>query len=147
MRNISQIAHFSDPTAGQRRSFRQIGGKKFSRKTHSPTTVANITKAEKAAPSLRFVENHRENCAMTRPVSSPWRNSPAMPGPSTVAWLCKGPCDGKVELNMIVRSPQDAIQHSTGGEDGSKGPGCLFLAEVVYWAFELQEKAEAQHLI
>jgi len=115
MRNIFQIEHFGNPRANDV-SQANFGATVWG-KTHNPTTVTNTTRVEKAMLSLRTgEENHRQNCAITRPVSNPCTNKPAIPGPSTSTWLCKGPCGIEVELDMMVLSPQDG-----GGGKGLLG--------------------------
>ena len=82
MRTKFQIAHFRSPSDGQ--SGR--GGAKIWCKTYKPTTVTITTRVENATLSLRSgEENHRENWAITRPVSKPWKNRPTIPGPRTSA--------------------------------------------------------------
>ncbi len=65
-------------------------------------------------PLRSGLKNHRENWAKTRPVSIPWMNISAMPGPSTEASLCvktdRGDCGSsciggtKVDIILPLRT-------------------------------------------
>lgn len=95
-------------------------------RAHSPTRVTDITTVERATPwppSLRSGEvNHRQSCDMTRPVSIPWINRLAIPGPITSAKLCGGCSIGMVELDIVVQLPS----RRRGGR-GRKNRKCSYV--------------------